>query len=167
MTNTLMIEGRRIQHYEPLWDFRTEASFRAAALRGSTRLRRAIERLQCPPRRKPVTGRPRTWAARKASVREVRGIQVIVADHFNISVRRLTGSRGSAALCRFRQIAMYLSRTETLASYPDIGRCFGGRHHTTVIHAFREIERAIDSDVVALRRKIHPDTGGQAIRRAV
>jgi chromosomal replication initiator protein len=47
---------------------------------------------------------------------------------------------------RPRQIAMYLAKTLTLRSLPEIGRRFGGRDHTTVLHAVRKIEGLVDSD---------------------
>ena len=63
-------------------------------------------------------------------------------------------------MARPRQIAMYLCKTLTTRSYPDIGRRFGNRDHTTVLHAVRQIEKlkaadpALASDVETLTRKL-------------
>jgi chromosomal replication initiator protein len=55
-------------------------------------------------------------------------------------------SRRTANVVRPRQIAMYLAKTLTLRSLPEIGRRFGGRDHTTVLHAVRKIEGLVGSD---------------------
>jgi chromosomal replication initiator protein len=55
-------------------------------------------------------------------------------------------SRRTANVVRPRQIAMYLAKTLTLRSLPEIGRRFGGRDHTTVLHAVRKIEGLIGKD---------------------
>ena len=57
-------------------------------------------------------------------------------------------SRRTANVVRPRQIAMYLAKTLTLRSLPEIGRRFGGRDHTTVLHAVRKIENLSDTDKV-------------------
>ena len=54
--------------------------------------------------------------------------------------------RRTAAVVRPRQIAMYLSKVLTLRSLPEIGRRFGGRDHTTVLHAVRKIEKQLHDD---------------------
>jgi chromosomal replication initiator protein len=58
----------------------------------------------------------------------------------------LLSSRRTANVVRPRQIAMYLAKTLTLRSLPEIGRRFGGRDHTTVLHAVRKIESLIGTD---------------------
>lgn len=89
-----------------------------------------------------VTPRP----VRPKSVAE---IQVRVADRFRIRVAEMTSARRGREVARPRQVAMYLSRHLTKQSLPEIGRRFGNRDHTTVIHACRQIEklRALDPDL--------------------
>jgi chromosomal replication initiator protein len=73
-------------------------------------------------------------------------IQRRVAEHFNIKMAEMTSSRRARAVARPRQVAMYLSKQLTSRSLPEIGRKFGGRDHTTVIHAVKKIEELIESD---------------------
>jgi chromosomal replication initiator protein len=73
-------------------------------------------------------------------------IQRIVARQYNVSRGDLLSARRTANVVRPRQIAMYLAKTMTLRSLPEIGRRFGGRDHTTVLHAVRKIESLIGSD---------------------
>jgi chromosomal replication initiator protein len=73
-------------------------------------------------------------------------IQKLVASHYNISRADILSSRRTANVVRPRQIAMYLSKTLTLRSLPEIGRRFGGRDHTTVLHAVRKIEELVSKD---------------------
>ena len=83
-----------------------------------------------------------------------------VADHYNLRMSDLLSARRARQVARPRQVAMYLAKTLTSRSLPDIGRRFGGRDHTTVIHAVRKIEelRATDGqiaeDVELLRRML-------------
>lgn len=87
-------------------------------------------------------------------------IQKVVADHFNLKQADLLSERRTRAIARPRQIAMYLCKQHTTRSYPDIGRRFGGRDHTTVLHGVRKIEELmpkeeqIARDVEALTRKL-------------
>ncbi len=87
-------------------------------------------------------------------------IQKRVAEHFNIKVADMHSARRARAVARPRQVAMYLAKQLTTRSLPEIGRKFGGRDHTTVMHAVRKIEelRATDSgfseDVDLLRRML-------------
>jgi len=87
-------------------------------------------------------------------------IQKTVADHFNMKQVDLLSERRTRAIARPRQIAMYLCKQHTTRSYPDIGRRFGGRDHTTVLHGVRKIEELIPQDdqiardVEALTRKL-------------
>jgi chromosomal replication initiator protein len=85
---------------------------------------------------------------RPAEMRRVRieEIQRIVARHYNVSRSDLLSARRTANVVRPRQIAMYLAKTLTLRSLPEIGRRFGGRDHTTVLHAVRKIETLIGTD---------------------
>jgi chromosomal replication initiator protein len=73
-------------------------------------------------------------------------IQKTVAEHFQLKQADLLSDRRNRAVARPRQIAMYLCKQHTTRSYPDIGRRFGGRDHTTVLHAVRKIEKAIGED---------------------
>lgn len=87
-------------------------------------------------------------------------IQKRVAEHFNIRVADMHSARRSRAVARPRQVAMYLSKQLTSRSLPEIGRKFGGRDHTTVMHAVKKVEelRGADNsfaeDVDLLRRML-------------
>jgi chromosomal replication initiator protein len=76
-------------------------------------------------------------------------IQRRVSDHFRIRHAEMVSARRAREVARPRQIAMYLAKQLTPRSLPEIGRRFGGRDHTTVIHAVRQIEklRAADSEL--------------------
>jgi len=76
----------------------------------------------------------------------IEDIQRIVARHFNVSKADLLSSRRTRTIVRPRQIAMYLAKVLTPRSLPEIGRRFGGRDHTTVLHAVRKIEELIEGD---------------------
>lgn len=73
-------------------------------------------------------------------------IQRRVAEHFNVRFAEMTSARRARAFARPRQVAMYLSKQLTSRSLPEIGRKFGGRDHTTVMHAVRRIEELKDTD---------------------
>ena len=77
---------------------------------------------------------------------KIEDIQRTVARQYNVSRADLLSSRRTANVVRPRQIAMYLAKTLTLRSLPEIGRRFGGRDHTTVLHAVRKIEGLVDTD---------------------
>jgi chromosomal replication initiator protein len=87
-------------------------------------------------------------------------IQRKVAEHFNIKFAEMTSSRRARVVARPRQVAMYLAKQLTQRSLPEIGRKFGGRDHTTVMHAVRQIEklaqidRALAEDVDVLQRML-------------
>ena len=87
-------------------------------------------------------------------------IQKKVAEHYNIRIADMHSARRARAVARPRQIAMYLSKLLTSRSLPEIGRKFGGRDHTTVMHAVRKVEelKATDSsfaeDLELLRRML-------------
>ena len=74
-------------------------------------------------------------------------IQKKVAEHFNIRLTDMHSPRRSRSVARPRQIAMYLAKSITSRSLPEIGRKFGGRDHTTVMHAVKKIEELKLSDV--------------------
>lgn len=77
---------------------------------------------------------------------KIEDIQKLVASHYSISRPDILSSRRTATVVRPRQIAMYLSKVLTLRSLPEIGRRFGGRDHTTVLHAVRKIETLSKTD---------------------
>lgn len=87
-------------------------------------------------------------------------IQKMAASYFSITVDDLISKRRTKAVVRPRHIAMYLAKTMTTRSLPDIGRRFGGRDHSTVIHAVNKITETLTSDAVlaedveALRRRL-------------
>ncbi|MBU2092135.1 MAG: chromosomal replication initiator protein DnaA, partial [Alphaproteobacteria bacterium] len=87
-------------------------------------------------------------------------IQKRVAEHFNIRIADMHSARRSRAVARPRQVAMYLAKQLTARSLPEIGRKFGGRDHTTVMHAVKKVDelRAADQsfaeDVELLRRML-------------
>ena len=87
-------------------------------------------------------------------------IQRRVSDHFRIRQSEMASARRAREVARPRQIAMYLAKQLTPRSLPEIGRRFGGRDHTTVIHAVRQIEKLratdaeLDADVRLLLRQL-------------
>ena len=91
---------------------------------------------------------------------KIEDIQRIVARHYNVSRADILSARRTATVVRPRQIAMYLSKVLTLRSLPEIGRRFGGRDHTTVLHAVRKIDgllhtdTALSEDVDLLKRML-------------
>ena len=76
----------------------------------------------------------------------IEDIQRHVSAHYNIRTNDMFSNRRAAAIARPRQIAMYLAKDLTSLSYPAIGRSFGGRDHTTVMHAVKKIEQLIAED---------------------
>ncbi len=104
-----------------------------------------------------LTGRPMTVELAEDVLKDVfpqgeaqevsiERIQTTVSDRFSLSMEELCGDRRSQNIVYPRQVAMYLSRELTDASLPKIGREFGGRDHTTVIHATSKIARLIRED---------------------
>jgi chromosomal replication initiator protein len=104
-----------------------------------------------------LTGRPMTVELAQDVLKDVfpqgeapevsiERIQTAVSDRFGLSMDELCGERRSQNIVYPRQVAMYLSRELTDASLPKIGREFGGRDHTTVIHATSKIARMIRED---------------------
>jgi chromosomal replication initiator protein len=104
-----------------------------------------------------LTGQPVTLDMAEREVRDlirpqepkrvkIEDIQRIVARQYNVSRSDLLSSRRTANVVRPRQVAMYLAKTLTLRSLPEIGRRFGGRDHTTVLHAVRKIEGLVGND---------------------
>jgi len=111
-----------------------------------------------------LTGQPVTLEMAEREMRDlirpaepkrvrIEDIQRVVARQYNVSRADLLSSRRTANVVRPRQVAMYLSKVLTLRSLPEIGRRFGGRDHTTVLHAVRKIE-ALASNDAALAEEI-------------
>ncbi len=73
-------------------------------------------------------------------------IQKKVVEHYNIKLSDMHSPRRSRSVARPRQVAMYLAKSITTRSLPEIGRKFGGRDHTTVIHAIKTIEEIMVND---------------------
>lgn len=105
-----------------------------------------------------LTGAPLTIETADVAIRDlvrssepkkvkIEDIQKLVATHFNVSRADILSSRRTANVVRPRQIAMYLSKTLTLRSLPEIGRRFGGRDHTTVLHAVRKVDDLLTRDL--------------------
>jgi chromosomal replication initiator protein len=84
----------------------------------------------------------------------VESIQKAVADFFKVRVADMYSKRRPAHIARARQVAMYLSKELTQKSFPEIGEAFGGRDHTTVIHAVRRITEIRQHDQ-EMNRQIH------------
>jgi chromosomal replication initiator protein len=88
----------------------------------------------------------------------IEDIQKLVAEHYSIRIADMHSARRARAVARPRQVAMYLAKQLTPRSLPEIGRKFGGRDHTTVMHAIRKIEElragdpVLSEDIEAMRR---------------
>ncbi len=103
-----------------------------------------------------LTGQPITMDMVKTVLRDLLGnkkkvitpedVQDVVARRFHVKVAELKSKRRTKTVVHPRQIAMYLCRELTDASFPEIGREFGGKDHTTIIHACRQIEKALEKD---------------------
>jgi len=87
-------------------------------------------------------------------------IQALVAAYYKIPVREMISERRHREVAWPRQVAMYLAYENTPKSLPDIGQRFGGRDHTTVIHALKKVQERmledaeIEADVKALRERL-------------
>ncbi len=73
-------------------------------------------------------------------------IQKFVADHYSLKISDLKARNNSKSVALPRQIAMYMAKQLTTASLPDIGKGFGGKHHSTVIHSIRKVKGMMSSD---------------------
>jgi chromosomal replication initiator protein len=82
----------------------------------------------------------------KKKIVAMEDIQEAVCTQFHVKMTELKSRRRSKTLVHPRQIAMYLCRELTDASYPEIGRQFGGKDHTTIIHACRQVAKAKETD---------------------
>lgn len=88
-------------------------------------------------------------------------IQRAVCAHYKLDKAEMASKRRVRAIARPRQVAMYLAKELTPRSYPEIGRRFGGRDHSTVIHAVRTVEALrvadseLDAEIAAIRRSLN------------
>ena len=151
----LEAKARVISRERPGFVFNTEAAhFMAQRIATNTReLEGALNRvvLQCGDGARPLTiENLNTWLAdflraydRRVTIDE---IKKKVAEHYGLKVADLESPNRSRSIVRPRQIAMYLARQLTPRSYPEIGRRFGNRDHTTVMHAVETIQRLTGLD---------------------
>jgi chromosomal replication initiator protein len=146
------------RHYHPGFDVPAPVlSYIAKSVTHNGRdLEGAVNRLLA---HNKLTGQPVTMEMAEREVRDlirpqepkrvkIEDIQRIVARQYNVSRADLLSSRRTANVVRPRQVAMYLAKTLTLRSLPEIGRRFGGRDHTTVLHAVRKIEGLVSNDAM-------------------
>jgi chromosomal replication initiator protein len=82
----------------------------------------------------------------ESGVIKIDQIQKMVAGNYKISVEQLVSKNNARQFSFPRQVAMYLCKKLTKHSYPEIGRAFGGKHHTTVIHSVEKIQSLASSD---------------------
>src|SRR5438445_11975023 len=97
--------------------------------------------------------------ARKVTIES---IQKAVAEQFGLRLAEIKAKNNSRAIVYPRQIAMYLAKHLTEASLPEIGRQFGGKHHTTVLHSVEKLDqvRKTDKDLNRLINKLTEQLGG-------
>jgi chromosomal replication initiator protein len=76
----------------------------------------------------------------------IQQIQKLVAQTYKLTIDELVSKNNARNISHPRQVAMYLCKTLTKHSYPEIGRAFGGKHHTTVIHSVEKIESLVATD---------------------
>jgi chromosomal replication initiator protein len=76
----------------------------------------------------------------------IESIQKFSADYYQLKVADLKSRNNSKSVAMPRQVAMYLCKSLTHASLPEIGRSFGGKHHSTVIHSIKKVEELRRSD---------------------
>ncbi len=137
-------------------------AFVARSIRSNGRdLEGAVNRLLA---HSTLTGAPLTVEAAEVAIRDlirahepkrvkIEDIQKLVANHYSVSRADILSSRRTAVVVKPRQVAMFLAKTLTMRSLPEIGRRFGGRDHTTVLHAVRKIE-ALSANDATLRDEI-------------
>ncbi len=99
----------------------------------------------------PITEEMARKQLKRMNIEEDRQVSVdkiinIVADRYGITARDICGSRRTRNISEPRQYAMYLSRKLTDHSYPELGRQFGGKDHTTVLAAFKKLEELVETD---------------------
>jgi chromosomal replication initiator protein len=143
---------------EPHFDVSpTVLAYVARAIRSNGRdLEGAVNRLRA---HYTSTGPALTVEAAETAIRDlirthelkrvkIEDIQKLVASHYSVSRADILSSRRTAAVVKPRQVAMFLAKILTLRSLPEIGRRFGGRDHTTVLHAVRKIEGLVQTDTI-------------------
>ncbi len=130
-------------------------AFVARSIRSNGRdLEGAVNRLRahCTPTSPPLTAETAEAAIRdlirthEPKRVKIEDIQKLVASHYSVSRADILSSRRTAAVVKPRQVAMFLAKMLTPRSLPEIGRRFGGRDHTTVLHAVRKIEALLQND---------------------
>lgn len=148
-------KARAVSRERPGFVLNTEAAhFMAQRINTNTReLEGALNRvmLQCADGQRPITiENLNVWLAdflraydKRVTIEE---IKKKVADHYTLKTADLESPNRSRSIVRPRQIAMYLARLLTPRSYPEIGRRFGNRDHTTVMHAVETIQRLTSMD---------------------
>jgi hypothetical protein len=99
--------------------------------------------LSLPPMKEPWFSIDTITAIKTLKIRE---IQIAVCDRYGLTLQELIAERRFRLLVRTRQVAMYLCSALTGKSLPAIGRSFGGKDHTTVLHAIRKVRALIDPD---------------------
>jgi chromosomal replication initiator protein len=98
---------------------------------------------------------------------KIQDIKRATAHHYHVTVIDIDSIRRTKDVVWPRQVGMYLAKTMTRNSLPEIGRRFGGRDHTTVMHAVRKIDelvkidQEIADDIAAIREELGEDKGGQ------
>lgn len=113
------------------------------------------------PRQRSEPAKARDWIIIPATLPDqdnfrkssVENVITAVGRFYGISRRDLISARRTSHIVRPRQVAMYLAKTLTLRSLPEIGRRMGGRDHTTVLHAVRKIDKLLETDA-ALQAEI-------------
>ena len=103
-----------------------------------------------------LTGREISMALAQETLRDVLrhdqravtidAIQKFVADYYKLKINDLKSRNNSKSIAKPRQVAMYLCKSLTSASLPEIGKSFGGKHHSTVIHSIRKVEELRQRD---------------------
>jgi chromosomal replication initiator protein len=133
----------------------TVLAFVARSIRSNGRdLEGAVNRLLA---HGTLTGAPLTVETAEIAIRDlirthepkrvkIEDIQKLVASHYSVSRADILSSRRTAVVVKPRQVAMFLAKTLTMRSLPEIGRRFGGRDHTTVLHAVRKIDALSQND---------------------
>ena len=76
----------------------------------------------------------------------IESIQKYISDYYQLKVGELKSRNNSKSVAMPRQIAMYLCKSLTHASLPEIGRSFGGKHHSTVIHSIKKVDELRKKD---------------------
>lgn len=124
-------------------DWIEQGNFRDNAIRGSEKLRNAIFKAFVQPAPKHP---PRPMGTRRVARSEIMHIRDGVASFYGLTPEDLVSSDRKWRIARPRHVAMYLARVKTEASFPVIADHFGGRDHTTVMHAVNTVEGRVKID---------------------